>query len=172
MRPAIFVRSLTADERSALEAGLRSADAFILRRCQMLLASARGQTPPHIAQHLGCHDQTVRNMIRVFNTTGIACLRRRSSRPHSIQAAFDPAQAEALRALLHQRPRAFGKPTSLWPLALAAEVCCEQGLTAHQVSGETIRATLARLGVCWRRAKQWITSPDPAYAREKRRVTG
>jgi hypothetical protein len=36
-----------------------------------------------------------------------------------------------------------------------------------RVSGETIRATLARLGVRWRRAKQWITSPDPGYARKK-----
>jgi transposase len=162
MRPPIVVRTLTPAERSALEAGLRSADAFILRRCQMLLASTRGQTPPHIAQHLGCHDQTVRNTIRAFNMAGLACLRRRSSRPRTIQAAFDPARAEALRALLHQGPRAFGKPTSLWTLELAAEVGCEQGLTARRVSGETIRATLLRLGVRWRRAKQWITSPDPA----------
>lgn len=172
MRPPIFVRSLTTAERSALGAGLRSADAFILRRCQMLLASARGQTPPHIARHLGCNDQTVRNTIRAFNTAGLACLCRRSSRPHTSPAAFDPARAEALRALLHQRPRAFGKPTSLWTLELAAEVCCEQGLTSRRVSGETIRATLVRLGVRWRRAKQWITSPDPAYARKKRPVTG
>jgi transposase len=172
MRPPIFVRSLTTAERSALEAGLRSADAFILRRCQIVLASARGHAPPHIAQHLGCNDQTVRNAIRAFNTAGLACLRRRSSRPRTIQAAFDPSRAEALRALLHQPPRAFGKPTSLWTLELAAAVCCERGLTAHRVSGETIRATLGRLGVRWRRAKRWITSPDPAYARKKRPVTG
>jgi transposase len=172
MRPPLFVRSLTTTERSALEAGLRSADAFLLRRCQIVLASARGQAPPHIAQHLGCNDQTVRNVIRAFNTAGLACLSRRASRPHTVQAAFDPNRAEALRALLHQPPRAFGKPTSLWTLALAAEVCCEQGLTAHRVSGETIRAMLSRLGVCWRRTKQWITSPAPAYARKKRPVTG
>jgi len=172
MRPPLFVRSLTTAEHRALEAGRRSADAFVLRRCQIVLASARGQAPPRIAQYLGCNDQTVRNTIRAFNTAGLACLHRRSSRPHTVQAAFDPARAEALRALLHQRPRAFGKPTSLWTLALAAEVCCEQGLTSRRVSGETIRATLVRLGVRWRRAKQWITSPDPAYARKKRPVTG
>jgi transposase len=172
MRPPIFVRSLTTAERRALEAGLRSADAFVLRRCQIVLASARAQAPPHIAQHLGCNDQTVRNAVRAFNTAGLACLRRRSSRPHTVQVAFDPARAEALRALLHQRPRAFGQPPSLWTLDLAAEVCCEQGLTAHRVSGETIRAALGHLGVRWRRAKQWITSPDPAYTRKKRPVTG
>ena len=29
-----------------------------------------------------------------------------------------------------------------------------------------------RLGVGWKRAKHWITSPDPAYARKKARATG
>jgi hypothetical protein len=35
------------------------------------------------------------------------------------------------------------------------------------VSAETIRATLARLGKGWQRAKHWIESPDPEYARKK-----
>jgi hypothetical protein len=50
---------------------------------------------------------------------------------------------------------------------LAADVSFDQGLTPHRVSGETIRATLQRLGVRWKRAKRWLTSPDPAYARKK-----
>ncbi len=77
------------------------------------------------------------------------------------------AAAERLRALLHRSPRDFGHPTSLWTLELAADVSFAQGLTPTRVSAETIRATLARLGVRWRRAKQWITSPDPAYLRKK-----
>jgi len=32
------------------------------------------------------------------------------------------------------------------------------------VSDETIRLTLKRLGIGWKRAKRWITSPDPEYA--------
>jgi hypothetical protein len=73
--------------------------------------------------------------------------------------------------LLHQSPRTFHQPTSLWTLELAAQVSFQQGLTQERVSGETIRATLARLGVRWQRAKEWITSPDPAYARKKGRGT-
>jgi hypothetical protein len=42
-----------------------------------------------------------------------------------------------------------------------------QGITATRVSGETIRATLKRLGIGWRRAKRWITSPDPEYVAKK-----
>jgi hypothetical protein len=48
-----------------------------------------------------------------------------------------------------------------------AEASFEKGLTEERVSGETVRETLARLGVRWERAKRWITSPDPKYARKK-----
>jgi hypothetical protein len=81
-------------------------------------------------------------------------------------------RAEQLRALLHRSPRDFGHPTSLWTLDLAAEVGCAQGLTPRVVSGEAIRQTLLRLGISWKRAKQWITSPDPEYARKKADATG
>lgn len=40
MKPPIFVRPLSDAERETLKAGLRSPDAFVLRRCQILLASA------------------------------------------------------------------------------------------------------------------------------------
>ena len=43
MKRPIFVRPLTDAERKTLEAGLLSPDAFTLRRCQILLASADGQ---------------------------------------------------------------------------------------------------------------------------------
>jgi hypothetical protein len=172
MKPPIFVRPLTDDECAALEAGLRSADAFTLRRCQILLGSARREPPPAIARALGCDDQTVRNAIHAFNQRGLAALRKRSSRPQTIHAAFPAARAERLRDLLHRSPRDFGQPTSLWTLELAADLSVAEGLTPTRVSGETIRATLARLGVRWRRAKQWITSPDPRYAAKKGGATG
>jgi transposase len=172
MKRPIFVRPLSDAERQQLEAGWRSFHAFVLRRCQILLASARGEQAPQIARYLGCDDQTVRNAIHAFNQQGLDCLTKGSSRPHTIHAAFPGEQAEQLRGLLHQSPRAFGQPTSLWTLELAAEVSFQQGLTPQRVSGETIRATLERLGVRWQRAKAWITSPDPAYARKKGPETG
>ncbi len=172
MKPPLVLRTFTEDERATLEGGLRSADAFVLRRCQILLASARRERPLVIAQALGCDDQTVRNAIHAFNERGLAALTKRSSRPQTIHAAFPPARAEHLRDLLHRSPRDFGHATSLWTLDLAATVSCAEGLTPTRVSGETIRATLARLGVRWRRAKQWITSPDPQYAAKKAGATG
>ena len=163
----MFVRPLTDEERQRLAAGLRSSDAFVLRRCQIRLASARGEWAPKIALSLGCDDQTVRNAIFAFNESGLASLTKGSSAPHKTRRVLDSEQAEQLKALLHQSPRLFGKPTSLWTLELAASVSFEQGVTAYRVSGETIRTTLKRLDVGWKRAKQWITSPDPEYARKK-----
>jgi transposase len=172
MRPPIFVRDLGAAEREQVEAALHTNEAFTLRRAQIVLASARGEWVPAIAEHLGCGEQTVRNAIHAFNARGPGALFAGSSRPHTIRAAFPGQRAEQLRALLHQSPRTFGQPTNLWTLALAAEVSFQQGLTPQRVSGETIRATLERLGVRWQRAKEWITSPDRAYARKKGPGTG
>lgn len=166
MRPPLFVRPPTEEERQALAAGLRAADAFTLRRCQIVLASARGERVPAIARSLGCGEQTVRNALHAFDRAGVAALQAGSARPQTIHAAFDAAGAARLRALLHRSPREFGHPTSVWTLELAAESAYAEGLTATRVSDETVRATLARLGICWRRAKNWITSPDPAYTQK------
>ena len=148
-----------------------SADAFAMRRCQILLASSRGQRPSQIAANLGCATQTVRNAIKDFHQEGLASLKPGSSRPKTVKPLLHGDKAEALRAILHQTPRAFGKPTSVWTLALAAEVCHEQGLTEREVSIELIRQALKRLGVGWQRAKHWITSPDPQYERKKTDAT-
>jgi transposase len=168
MKAPLYVRPLTDVERARLEEGLRSSDAFVLRRCQILLASARHERPPQIALTLGCDDQTVRTVIRRFERAGIdACLTRQSNRPHHPPMKVDAAAVENLRALLHQSPRTFGKPTGIWTLKMAAEVSVAEGVIGEQVSGETIRLALKRLGVSWKRAKRWITSPDPEYARKK-----
>jgi hypothetical protein len=85
-RPTIFVRALSDAERKTLEAGLRSPDAFALRRCQILLASDRGENAYTIARSLGCNPQTVRNAIHAFNEKGLPeALRPGSKHPHTVQ---------------------------------------------------------------------------------------
>jgi transposase len=139
-----------------------------LRRCQILLASNRGKNAYQIAHELGCNPQTARNAIHAFNEKGLPeALQPGSKHPHTVHRAFDSEQAEALGELLHQDPRKFGKHSSLWTLEMAAEISFEEGLTKERITGETVRATLARLGVRWERAKRWITSPDPEYQRKK-----
>ena len=169
MKTPIFARSLSEDERDSLQKVLRSKDTFTMRRSQILLASSRGERAPKIALNLGCASQTVRDAIHDFNQRGLLSLAAESSRPKKTRDAFDQQSSQALREMLHRSPREFGYDTSLWTLEMAAEASFEEGLTQRRVSGETLRATLARLlGVRWQRAKRWITSPDPLlYERKK-----
>jgi transposase len=171
MKPPIFIRPFTRDEQRQIQAGLRSFDAFVLRRCQILLASARGERAPAIARELGCDDQTVRNVIKGFNATGLAILQEKSSRPHRLRTTFTPERAERLKDLLHRSPRDFGRQRSTWTLELAAQVSFEQGIISRQVSDESVRRALKRLKTNWRRAKHWITSPDPQYVLKKTPAT-
>jgi len=85
----------------------------------------------------------------------------------TIYRGFDTVNAERLKSLLHQSLRNFGKETSVWKLELAAEVSFEQDVTPERVSREAVRTTLQRRGVRWKQARQWITSPDPVYARKE-----
>jgi transposase len=172
MRPPIFVRELSGAERARLEASLRATSAFTVRRAQIVLRSASGRTPREIARGLRCASQTVRNAIRAFNASGPAALTAGSSRPKSAAPVLDRGRLERLRAILHQPPRAFGQARSTWTLALLARVAHEQGLSATVLSSETIRQALRRLELGWKRAKRWLTSPDPAYARKKGAVIG
>jgi hypothetical protein len=96
MKPPIFVRKLSTDERKGLEAGLRSKDTFTLRRCQTLLASSRGDEVPQIAENLGCGQQTVRDAIHDFNERGLKAL---SFPAHHVpKEPARPSMREALSA--------------------------------------------------------------------------
>ena len=172
MKPPIFVRQLSDTEKGQLKTALRSSDAFVLRRAQIVLASDRKERASQIARSLGCGSQTVRDAIHDFDERGLDALLKGSSRPLEVHAAFDEEGACALKGLLHRSPREFGIEESFWTLEHAAKVSFEQGLTERRVSGETVRATLDRLGLRWRRAKRWIESPDPEYARKKGLATG
>jgi len=139
-----------------------------MRRAQIVLARSRWLSPQPIAQLVGCCVQTVRNVIHAFNTTGLACETKPSTRPKSVEPTLTATHCERLQHILHQSPRTYGKPTGLWTLALAAQVCHEHGVTARCMSDETIRRALPRLRTNGQRAKHWSTSPDPHDARKKR----
>ena len=171
MRKSIFVRELTEEERQRLTNGLRSTKPFTVRRSQIILSSARGERAPRIAEFLGCDEQTVRNVIAAFNERGVAALEMGSRRPKTIRPIFNNEGLEQLKAMLHRSPRDFGKATSVWTLDLAAEVSFAEGITSRLVSDDCVRHALKRLKVSWKRAKHWITSPDPAYERKKSLAT-
>ena len=167
MKPPLYIRHVTDEERAALEAGLRSSAAFTVRRCQILLASAERQTPARIAKSLRCAPQTVRNVLHAFDARGLACVQRGSNVPIKVQPVLNAEKREQVRAILHQSPRTFGQPASVWTLKRLADVCHEQGLSDTTLSCPTMLDAIVRLGINWQRATHWIGSPDPAYERKK-----
>ena len=113
MKPPIFIRPLTDDERRQLEANRRTADACRVRRAQIVLASAQKLSPKPIAQLVGCSVHTVRNVIRAFHTKGVEGLEKQPNRPKTVEPVLDAAKCERLQHILHQSPRLYGKSTGV-----------------------------------------------------------
>jgi hypothetical protein len=90
--------------------------------------------------------QSVRRSMPLTTRDCVAC----SPKPKAIRRdrrALDDAAREQLRELIRRSPRDLGYETSLWTLELLAQACFELGITRTQVTGETIRATLAAMGI-------------------------
>lgn len=118
MKRPIFVRPFSDAERETLEAGLRSSDAFTLRRCQILLASDRGENAYEIARSLGCNPQTARrDAIDAFSTRR-GCPKRFSKAP----SAHTPFPKRLSR--VPSRPRLCGSCFTTTPAASARARAC------------------------------------------------
>lgn len=170
----LYAKSPTPDQRQELEAGLRCADGFTVRRSQIILMSADERLPAgQIGERIGQSDQQVRRVLHAFNANGTECLHRQPRRQdYSQQRAFDEVGEDKLRKLVEESPRDHGFETSIWTLDLLAEASFQQGLTEQRVHLDTVRVTLERMGINWQRAKHRIASPDPNYDVKKNDGTG
>ena len=169
----LTIRELTEDERQGLKAGLKAREGFTVRRSQIVLLSAEDQlSPAVIGARVGCTREAVRKVLHAFEREGVACLQPKSRARHDDQRAFTDTAQEQLREVVHQSPRQHGYEVSYWTLAMLAEVSYQRGWVAQPVHPDTVGATLHRMGFGWKRAKRWISSPDPQYAVKKNDVTG
>lgn len=169
----LVVRALTEAERHTLRAGLKAREGFTVRRSQIIMLSAEEQlSSAAIGDRVGCTGAAVRKVLHAFEREGIACIHAKSRARHDNQRAFSREAEERLCELMHQSPRQHGYAVSYWTLALLAAVCYQRQWVAHPVHPDTVRATLHRLGFNWKRAKRWMTSPDPHYAVKKNAGSG
>jgi transposase len=164
--PPVCLRALTDEERSAIEALVRSRTAPTRRveRARIVWRASRGETPPAIAAALGLAAETVRSRIRRFNAEGLAALEdhHRSGRPATYSAE---EVATAIAAALTD-PRRLGLPFAAWTLdRLAAFLLEEKGIAMRR---SRIDEILLREGLRWRRHETWFGARvDPEFA-EKR----
>src|SRR5262249_27550808 len=136
---------------AALREGLRSPDAFTLRRCQVLLASDKGQRPAQVADALGCSSQSVRDAIKAFGSAGA---RRGSARP----AAPGAAKLRTAPQPVDARPGGRGLLREGLDQARPQRRVHPPG---PEAPGRRLEARQALAG-----------QPDPEYAVKKKRATG
>lgn len=163
---AIKVRPITPEESEVLDRWQRSDDIVRYRRARMLRLSEANWRCPAIAEGLGLHVETVRLTIKSFNEGGIPAIAPRPRSGGRIARLSTPEVAEAAEELARQGPPAEeGRAT--WTLQGLAEAIAALFDHICTMSHETVRRLLSQRRIVYRRAKEWLTSPDPLYALRK-----
>ena len=129
------VHELSDEEIEALKRLHRETDdADVRSRCDMILWSNEGLSPPRIAQRVRFSRRTVSRYIKRYEAEGLLGLFTRS-RPGRPRRATTEYEAQLLRAIA-QEPRSLGLPFSNWTTAKLADYMAQQtGITisARQV---------------------------------------
>lgn len=157
--------TLTSEERAAVTvAATRERRVRHWRRYRALVLLADGQPPAAVAAAVGCSERSVWYWTAAWRRDGLAGL---VELPHGGRArALDRAAEALLEARLGADPQGLGYHATGWTVpALQAELAS----AGYGVGQRTIRRTLHRLGWRWKRPKDVLGRPDPAYAEKKRR---
>lgn len=129
------VHSLSEQEVQALKQQHRDTnDADVRSRCDMILWSNEGLTPPQIAARVRFSRETVVRYIKRYEAEGLAGLftKPRSGRPRHVTPEYETQLMQAVE----QEPRSLGLPFSNWTTANLAEYMAKQSgirITARQV---------------------------------------
>lgn len=119
------VHSLSEEEVSALgQLHRETKDADVRSRCDMILLSNEGLSPPQIAKRVRFSRYTVARYIQRYEAEGIAGLftKPRSGRPRRVTPEYETKLLEAVE----QVPRSLGLPFSNWTTANLADYLAKQ----------------------------------------------
>ena len=152
---------LCTAERSELEhiAASRSQAHGLVRRAQMILWSAEGQSSAAIARRVGVKHQTVQHWRVRYVAYGVAGLSDapKSGRPRTYD---DERVAELLNTVLHSQP----KGRTHWSVRAAAE---ESGVSKSQV-----QRYFALFGIQPHRQQSFKLSTDPLFVDKVHDIIG
>jgi transposase len=123
------VHELSDEENRALKRLHRETDdADVRSRCDMILWSNDGLSPPQIAQRVRFSRRTVTRYIKRYEAEGLLGLFTQS-RPGRPRRATTEYEAQLLQAIA-QEPRSLGLPFSNWTTAKLADYMAQQtGIT-------------------------------------------
>jgi putative transposase len=160
-RPRQFELTLTDTARRALTAAAhsRTLPYSHVRRAQIILRSADGESNTSIAHTFGLAVQTVGHWRRRFHAHGLAGLSDapRSGHPRTYD---DERVAALLQTVLASRPKAG----THWSIRTVA---AETG-----ISKSTVQRYFALFGVQPHRTRSFSLSPDPLFVDKVRDVVG
>lgn len=120
-----YVHALSQAEVEALQDQHRRTKAASVRsRCEIMLLSAEGLSPPQIARRVRLSDRTVRRTIDRYEAEGLAGLQPKAipGRPPRVTAAY----LEQLEQAVERNPRELGLPFSNWTTANLATYMAQQ----------------------------------------------
>ncbi|MDR7279896.1 transposase [Catenuloplanes atrovinosus] len=155
---------MTQDEGRRLQQLVRRGkhDSVRVRRALIIMASASGTPVPAIARLVAAHEDTVRDVIHMFNQMGLACLNPQWAGGRPRQISEDDEAFIVATATSH--PRRLGRPFTRWSLRKLADYLAGRDSNRRVVlSPERLRQLLHANDVSWQRTRTWKESTDPDF---------
>ena len=169
MVESVRVREISNEEGNRLLRIVRRSTGSVVtwRRAQMVLLSAQGMDPGHIARVTFTSADRARDVIHNFNADGFDSLypRYRGGRPPK----YSESQRAEIKRIALSRPTDHDLPFSTWSLTKLAEYLVSKEVV-EDISHEGLRKLLDAEGVSFQRIKTWKESTDPEFEAKKNRV--
>lgn len=161
-----YVHPLNDAEKQALQQLYRQTqDADVRSRCEMILLSHEGLSPPQIAQRVRFSDRTVRRVLERYEAHGLSGLPNQPppGRPARVTAAY----LTLLATTIEQVPRDLNLPFSNWTTQNLADYLAQQ--TGIVIGARQVENYLKRHGWRLRRPVRTVKhKQDPQLVAEKK----
>ena len=130
-----------------------------VRRAMIIMASASGTPVSAIARLVAADEDTVRDVIHLFNAKGLAALDPRGAggRPRRISDEDIEVIVEAATT----RPEKLGLPFTCWSVRKLAAYLASRPGRPVRVRRERLRQILHAAGISFQRTRTWKESHDP-----------
>lgn len=151
---------LSEEQRGRLREIGRAAESewWVRDRVEMVLLDSEGFSPSEIAEHLGCHPETVRRVLRRFRRDGLAALERRLPGPIPDEERRRTVFGSLEKLLRQERT---------WTSHQLSKALRRFGVA---LSARQVRRYLAELGAHWSRTKFSLTHrQNPTDVRRAKR---
>ena len=161
MAEPVRARRLTDQEGRRLQQLVRCGkhESVRVRRAMIIMASASGTPVPAIARLVAADEDTVRDVIHLFNAKGLAALDPRwaGGRPRRIS----DHDVRVIVMAASTRPEKLGLPFTHW--SLRKLVACLASLPGRpvRIGRERLRQILHARGITFQRTRTWKESTDP-----------